>query len=188
MNMFKRTFKEQDKWSDIEQQLPFGDCKYSNTLLRKRGDTKPTGTSYHLDKVSMRKVHNILICTYIFVWYMLLQLRTAFHINWFCFVFWLKNVIRKCVALFNGLITLFGIPLVVTYLVSTLVCRGPWISTVVLFCWCHSDSTSILLYFTFLSHLFPLPCGSGSTVPREVFDSSVIMPFSWCVVAVTLPI
>ena len=26
------------------------------------------------------------------------------------------------------------------------------------------------------------------TYPREVFDSSVIMPFSWCVVAVTLPI
>ena len=42
--------------------------------------------------------------------------------------------------------------------------------------------------FTFLSHLFPLPCGAGSTVPREGFDSSVIMPFSWCVVAVTLPI
>ena len=59
-------------------------------------------------------------------------------------------------------------------------------STVVLYCWCHSDSASVLLYFTFLSHLFPLPCGAGSTVPREGFDSSVIMPFSWCVVAVTL--
>ena len=55
-------------------------------------------------------------------------------------------------------------------------------------CWCHSDSASVLLYFTFLSHLFPLPCGAGSTVPREVFDSSVIMLFSWCVVAVTFPI
>ena len=32
-------------------------------------------------------------------------------------------------------------------------------------------------------YLFPLPCGAGSTVPREGFDSSVIMPFSWCVVA-----
>ena len=63
-----------------------------------------------------------------------------------------------------------------------------WMSTVVLYCWCHSDSASVLLYFTFLSHLFPLPCGAGSTVPREGFDSSVIMPFSWCVVAVTLPI
>ena len=50
-------------------------------------------------------------------------------------------------------------------------------STVVLYCWCHSDSASFLLYFTFLSHLFPLPCGAGSTVPREGFDSSVIMPF-----------
>ena len=33
------------------------------------------------------------------------------------------------------------------------------------------------LYFTFLSHLFPLPCGAGSTVPIEGFDSSVIMLF-----------
>ena len=74
------------------------------------------------------------------------------------------------------------------HLVSPLVCKGPWMSTVVLYCWCHSDSASVLLYFTFLSHLFPLPCGAGSTVPREGFDSSVIMPFSWCVVAVTLPI
>ena len=61
-------------------------------------------------------------------------------------------------------------------------------STVVLYCWCHSDSASVLLYFTFLSHLFPFPCRSSGTVPREGFDSSVIMPFSWCVVAVTLPI
>ena len=36
--------------------------------------------------------------------------------------------------------------------------------------------------------MFPLPCGAGSTVPREGFDSSVIMPFSWCVVVATLPI
>ena len=33
-----------------------------------------------------------------------------------------------------------------------------------------------------------LPCGAGSVVPREGLNSSVIMPFSWCVVAVTLPI
>ena len=50
-------------------------------------------------------------------------------------------------------------------------------SIVVLYCWCHSDSASVLLYFTFLSHLFPLPCGAGNTVPREGFDSSVIMLF-----------
>ena len=31
-----------------------------------------------------------------------------------------------------------------------------------------------------------MSCGAGSRVPREGFDSSVIMPFSWCVVAVTL--
>ena len=50
-------------------------------------------------------------------------------------------------------------------------------STVVLYCWCHSDSASVRLYFTFLSHLFPLPCVAGSTVPREGFDSSVIVSF-----------
>ena len=61
-------------------------------------------------------------------------------------------------------------------------------STVVLYCWRHSDGASVLLYFTFLPHLYPLPCGAGNTVPREGFDSSVIMPFSWCLVAVTLPI
>ena len=61
-------------------------------------------------------------------------------------------------------------------------------STVVLYCWCHSDRASVLLYFTFLSHLFPFPFEAGSTVPLEEFDSSVIMPFFWCVVAVTLPI
>ena len=60
--------------------------------------------------------------------------------------------------------------------------------TVVLYCWCHSDSVSVLLYFTFLSYLFPLPCEAGSTIPGEGFDSSVIMPFSWCFVTVTFPI
>ena len=34
------------------------------------------------------------------------------------------------------------------HLVTPLVCRGPWMSTVVLYCWCHSDSASVLLYFT----------------------------------------
>ena len=71
------------------------------------------------------------------------------------------------------------------HLVWPLVCMGPWMSTEVLYCWYHSDGASVLSYFAFLSHLFPLPCGAGSTVPREGFDSSVIMPFSWCVVAVT---
>ena len=35
------------------------------------------------------------------------------------------------------------------HLVSPLVYRGPWMSTVVLYCWCHSDSALVLLYFTF---------------------------------------
>ena len=34
------------------------------------------------------------------------------------------------------------------HLVLPLVCRGPWMSNVVLYYWCHSDSASVLLYFT----------------------------------------
>ena len=66
------------------------------------------------------------------------------------------------------------------YLVSPLVCRGRWMSTVVFYCWCHSDSASGLLYFTFLSHLFPLPCGAGSTVPREGFRLKCYVFFLVC--------
>ena len=42
------------------------------------------------------------------------------------------------------------------------------------------EHPSVLLFR--LSHLFPLLCGAGSTVPREGFDSSVIMLFFlvWC--------
>ena len=29
----------------------------------------------------------------------------------------------------------------------TSVLQGPWMSTVVLYCWCHSDSASVLLFF-----------------------------------------
>ena len=36
------------------------------------------------------------------------------------------------------------------HLVSPLVCRGPWMSTVVFYCWCHSDSASVLLYLSLL--------------------------------------
>ena len=53
-------------------------------------------------------------------------------------------------------------------------------STVVLYCWCHSDSASVLLYFTFLSHLFPLPRGAGSTVPREGSTPVLLCLFLVC--------
>ena len=36
------------------------------------------------------------------------------------------------------------------HLVSPLLCRGPWMPIVVLYCWCHSDSASVLLYFTYM--------------------------------------
>ena len=35
------------------------------------------------------------------------------------------------------------------HMISPLVCRGLWMSIVVLHCWCHSDGASVLLYFTF---------------------------------------
>ena len=41
------------------------------------------------------------------------------------------------------------------HLVSPLVCRGPWMSIVVLYCWCHSDGASVLLYFTFYCKIQP---------------------------------
>ena len=34
------------------------------------------------------------------------------------------------------------------HLVSPLVWKGPWMSTEVLYCWCHSDSASVPLYYT----------------------------------------
>ena len=34
------------------------------------------------------------------------------------------------------------------HMVSSLVCRGPWMSTVVPYCRCHSDSATVLLNFT----------------------------------------
>ena len=45
-----------------------------------------------------------------------------------------------------------------------------------------SFSSSVLLYFTFLSHLFSLSCGAGSTVPREGFDLSVTMYYAFFLV------
>ena len=36
------------------------------------------------------------------------------------------------------------------HLVSSLFCRDLWMSTVVLYCWCHSDGASVRLYFTFM--------------------------------------
>ena len=44
------------------------------------------------------------------------------------------------------------------HLISPLVCRGPWMSTVVLYCWCHSDSASVLLYFTLFSYFIAFDC------------------------------
>ena len=40
------------------------------------------------------------------------------------------------------------IKLTVLYKTMNLVCTAPWMSTVVLCCLCHSDSASVLLYFT----------------------------------------
>ena len=73
------------------------------------------------------------------------------------------------------------------HLVSSLVCRvresPPWCSIV-------GAKVTVHQFFCIL-HIChpcsPLTCAAGCTVPREGFDSSVSMPFSWCVVVVTLP-
>ena len=36
-------------------------------------------------------------------------------------------------------------------------CRGPWMSTVVLYCWCHSDGASVILYFTLIGNTISMP-------------------------------
>ena len=51
--------------------------------------------------------------------------------------------------------------------------RGPWMSTVVLYCWCHSDSASVLLYFTFKAE--------GSDPPPFFSWKNVLDPRLWCV-------
>ena len=54
--------------------------------------------------------------------------------------------------------------------VSPLVYRGQWMSTVVLYCWCHSDNASVLLYSTLirfnefcLGVAFVLCCGCDTS-------------------------
>ena len=56
------------------------------------------------------------------------------------------------------------------HLISPLVCRGPWMSTVVLYCWCPSDSASVLLYFTFMFSLKKINTGNfkkKTSVPKS---------------------
>ena len=60
------------------------------------------------------------------------------------------------------------------HLVSPLVCRSPWMSTVLLYCWCHSDSASVLLYFT-VKYIFiadnPDKCYSTAGVYQVLYFS-----------------
>ena len=65
------------------------------------------------------------------------------------------------------------------HMVSPLVCRGPLMSTVVLYCWCHSDSASGLLHSTF---------SLKNAVEKQMFnemllnlDKLVIKTFVWIV-------
>ena len=53
-------------------------------------------------------------------------------------------------------------------LVSPLVCRGPRMSTLVLYCWCHSESTSVLLYFTLMLTIksFDNKCDEMTECPK----------------------
>ena len=55
------------------------------------------------------------------------------------------------------------------HLVSPLLCRGPRMSTVVLYYWCHSDSASVILYFT-----FGLNTDQGRVSSRVAYFTGVI--------------
>ena len=61
--------------------------------------------------------------------------------------FWLNTFVVSRAFITTGQATQ-ETPTPPEHLVSPLLCRGPWIFTVVLYCWCHSDSASVLLYFT----------------------------------------
>ena len=69
------------------------------------------------------------------------------------------------------------------HLVSPLVCRGPWMSTVVLYCCCHSDSASVLLYFTYLTVTFDLHSKNFNsahnclTIRHRAFILGVSVPY-----------
>ena len=74
------------------------------------------------------------------------------------------------------------------HLVSPLLCSSPWMSTVVLFCWWHSYSASVLLYFTFC-HTCSL-CRVELVVqfPARGSTQVLLCLFPGVFVAVTLPI
>ena len=61
------------------------------------------------------------------------------------------------------------------HLVSPLVCRVPWMSTVVLYCWCHNDSTSVLLYLTRLLKIFNIISFGWNWVPLRI----TLIPPRW---------
>ena len=51
--------------------------------------------------------------------------------------------------------------------------QGPWTSTVVLYCWCHSDSASVFLYFTSLYQYH-----KNEHAPRKLRKFNVFMKFT----------
>ena len=89
------------------------------------------------------------------------------------------------------------------YLVSSLVCRGPLMSTVVLYCWCHGDGASVLLYFTlyifdillyyniclcttFFYYLSAMVgCWSSVSIRRIIYKFLNMCPFDYTAVAVS---
>ena len=68
---------------------------------------------------------------------------------------------------------------VLSQLVSPLICRGPWMSTVVLYCWCHSDSASVLLYFTLITltlKIISLRCIPLNLRSKTLRRSTLLLP------------
>ena len=61
------------------------------------------------------------------------------------------------------------------HLVAPLDFRGPWMSTVVLYWWCHSDSASVLLYLTLNSEHWQWRIGP---LVKNIFSASRFFLFS----------
>ena len=76
------------------------------------------------------------------------------------------------------------------HLVSPLVCRGPLMSTEVLYCWCHSNGASVLKYFTLIntSDGFAAFCENISSILHVRLwymynrqSASCVFPLSACI-------
>ena len=101
----------------------------------------------HVVQIPARGSTKVLLCLFpgvLWLWHFLYSVGqhpvSSLHI----YTFIVSRAFMARVANQAGDLTPSG------HLVSPLVCWGVWLSTVVLYCWCHSDNASVLWYFTFI--------------------------------------